>query len=640
MKLLCRRKIILLLADIVCYSVVCSIFNILSLTANFTLTEKLYNEALLLALIFAARILFKSYSSIWRYAGSVEYLELVAADFFGGCLYLVISRMFLPKYINLWYSIGIVATVTLAVLSIRFIYQFKCNIVLIKPGDKDQNKINVAIVGAGRVGKLLAQELLLDSNAHYKPYCFIDKDRQKIGNKTSGIPVYDCGDDIIGRIKSMPIQEIVIALPDLSGEDKQELFDFYKQTGCKVKVYDFPLSQQDIENGKRRLRELNIEDLLFRDSLHFDNKTAGAFYKDKTVLITGGGGSIGSELCRQVAKLKPKKIIILDIYENNAYDIQQDLIRRYGDSLDTVIEIASVRDSHRIDEVFDKYRPDAVFHAAAHKHVHLMEHNSAEAIKNNIFGTYNAANSAEKYGVKKFIMISTDKAVNPTNIMGASKRMCEMIIQSRKDSETDFVAVRFGNVLGSNGSVIPLFQRMIESGGPITITDKRIVRYFMTIPEASQLVLQTGAMASKSEIYVLDMGKPIKILDLAENMIRLSGLKPYQDIDIIEIGLRPGEKLYEELLIKTEVLDKTENKMIFIERDRNPSRDEIEQKLAVLNNALRIGGNEAIREAMMQVVPTFRNADEVNRRACDAAEMKDAERTPELQSEVIVLGHT
>ncbi|MHB1151399.1 MAG: polysaccharide biosynthesis protein [Eubacteriales bacterium] len=633
MKLLSKRKLILLLADVFCFSGICMVFNLVSDTAYLSMTDKIYNEVLLLVLLFLSRLLFKTYSSIWRYAGSVEYLELVSADFFGGCLYVVLSRMVLPKYINLWYSVAIVATATLAVLSIRFIYQFKCNIIITAPGDKDQNKINVAIVGAGKVGKLLAEELLLDNNAHYKPYCFIDKDKQKVGNKTSGIPVYDSEGDILERIKNMPIQEIVIALPNLSGEIKQELFDFYKQTGCKVKVYDFPLTQLDIENGKRQLRDLNIDDLLFRDTMSFENNATREYYKDKTVLITGGGGSIGSELCRQIAKLKPKRIIILDIYENNAYDIQQDLMQRYKDSLDTVIEIASVRDNFRIDEVFDQYRPDVVFHAAAHKHVHLMEHNSAEAIKNNIFGTYNTANSAEKYGVKRFIMISTDKAVNPTNIMGASKRMCEMIIQSRKDSATDFVAVRFGNVLGSNGSVIPLFKRMIESGGPITITDKRIVRYFMTIPEAAQLVLQTGAMASKSEIYVLDMGKPIKILDLAENMVRLSGLKPYQDIDIIEIGLRPGEKLYEELLIKTEVLDKTENKMIFIERDRNPSREEIEQKLAVLNNALRIGGNNAVREAMMQVVPTFCNADEVNCRACDAEEMKDAERNAD---EVII----
>ncbi|MHB1152814.1 MAG: polysaccharide biosynthesis protein [Eubacteriales bacterium] len=627
MNFLSKRKLILLSTDIVCFSIVCSIFNIVSYLPYLTMAEKLYNEALLLGLIFLARILFKSYSSIWRYAGSVEYLELVSADFFGGCLYLVISRAFFPKYINLWYSIGIVATTTLSVLSLRFIYQFKCANIKNSLGDKDKNKINVAIVGAGKVGKLLAQELLLDNNAHYKPFCFIDKDKQKVGNKTSGIPVYDSESNILERINNMPIQEIVIALPDLSGDEKQELFDFYKQTGCKVKVYDFPLSQLDIENGKRQLRDLKIEDLLFRDIMSFDNTETRGYYNDKTILITGGGGSIGSELCRQIAKLKPKKIIILDIYENNAYDIHQDIIRRYNDSLDIVIEIASVRDSHRMDEVFDKYRPDVVFHAAAHKHVHLMEHNSAEAIKNNIFGTYNTANSAEKYGVKRFIMISTDKAVNPTNIMGASKRMCEMIIQSRKDSATDFVAVRFGNVLGSNGSVIPLFKRMIENGGPITITDKRIVRYFMTIPEAAQLVLQTGAMASKSEIYVLDMGKPIKILDLAENMVKLSGLIPYQDIDIVEIGLRPGEKLYEELLIKTEVLDKTKNKMIFIERDRNPSREEIEQKLGTLNDALRIGGNEAVRIAMMQVVPTFHNPDEVNCKACDAEEMKDAERS-------------
>ncbi|MDD2302477.1 MAG: polysaccharide biosynthesis protein, partial [Eubacteriales bacterium] len=341
----------------------------------------------------------------------------------------------------------------------------------------------------------------------------------------------------------------------------------------------------------------------------------------KTILVTGGGGSIGSELCRQLAKLEPARLVVFDIYENNAYDIEQELIRKYGDRLNLSIEIGSVRDEERLREVFETYHPQIVFHAAAHKHVPLMEHSCGEAIKNNVFGTLNIANIAEEYGVERFLLVSTDKAVNPTNVMGASKRLCEMIIQSKKDSRTNFVAVRFGNVLGSNGSVIPLFKKQIASGGPITLTDKRIIRYFMTIPEAAQLLLQTCAMASPGEIYVLDMGMPVKILELAENMIRLSGLTPYVDIDIQEIGLRPGEKLYEELLMKTEELDKTDNKMIFIERDQALTEEQLQEKLEVLKRSLTCQRQQAVIEAMRQTVPTYHCAEDVNQEAEQAEEM-------------------
>ena len=350
------------------------------------------------------------------------------------------------------------------------------------------------------------------------------------------------------------------------------------------------------------------------------------FYHGKVVLVTGGGGSIGSEICRQIAKCKPKKLIIFDIYENNAYDIEQSLKYMYGDKLDLAVEIGSVRDRDRLDSVFAYYRPQIVFHAAAHKHVPLMEHSNCEAVKNNVFGTYNTADVAEKYGVDKFVLISTDKAVNPTNVMGASKRLCEMAIQCRRGSKTTFAAVRFGNVLGSNGSVIPLFKSQIEKGGPVTVTDRRIIRYFMTIPEASQLVMQAGAMAEEGELFVLDMGKPVKIIDLAENMIRLSGFKPYVDIDIKEIGLRPGEKLYEELLIKTENLTKTKNSKIFIERDAPLTRKEFDGKIAELKSVLEKEKNNIaspeITAVMKRLVPTFRNPDEVNQTAAASDEMK------------------
>ena len=381
---------------------------------------------------------------------------------------------------------------------------------------------------------------------------------------------------------------------------------------------------------QRSMPDFNAEELLFRSEIELIDRVTEEFYAGKTVLVTGGGGSIGSELVRQVATCRPKRLILFDIYENNAYDIQQELLQKYGKGLDLVVEIGSVRDRARLEAVYSAYMPDIVFHAAAHKHVPLMEHSNCEAIKNNVFGTYNAADLAEKYGVKKFILISTDKAVNPTNIMGASKRLCEMIVECRTGGGTVFSAVRFGNVLGSNGSVIPLFRRQIMSGGPITIADKRIIRYFMTIPEASGLVMQAGAMAQSGELFVLDMGKPVRIYELAENMIRLCGLTPYEDIDIIETGLRPGEKLYEEMLVKSESLLKTKNDLIFIEKDVPPLREEVEEKISVLRRALKDAERDIesplIVEALMKVVPTFHTPDEVNARACESEEMRSIEQ--------------
>ena len=460
--------------------------------------------------------------------------------------------------------------------------------------------------------------------------CFIDRDKSKIGGTILQLPVY-AQEAAVDKLKSHGVQEVFIAISELDEERTRAIVEFYSGKGFKVKIYDFPIKEDGSsdKNSKMVIREVRIEDLLFRDALKVINNEAKAYYTGKTVLVTGGGGSIGSELCRQIAKCSPKKLVIVDIYENNAYDIEQELRRNYAENLNLVVEIGSVRDRERLDAIFKAQRPEIVFHAAAHKHVPLMEHSSCEAIKNNSFGTYNTADMAEKYGVEKFILISTDKAVNPTNIMGASKRLCEMIVQSRNDSKTKFAAVRFGNVLGSNGSVIPLFKRQITAGGPVTITDKRIIRYFMTIPEASGLVMQAGAMAKCGELFVLDMGKPIKILDLAENMVRLSGFTPYIDIDIIETGLRPGEKLYEELLIKTEKLSKTDNDLIFIEKDEPLPREEIEEKLSFLRSVIArtesSSDSEEIKEAMMRVVPTYRLPEEVNRKAQESEEMKLAE---------------
>ncbi|MBE6679292.1 MAG: polysaccharide biosynthesis protein [Ruminococcaceae bacterium] len=587
-------------------------------------------SVVLLAAIFALRFCFSVYNNVWRYANSQAYLFMVIADTLGGGVGTAVCYFVPSVYLGIWQSIAVVAAFSLVTLSLRFLYQQRyrhLNTTL-----ETIHKVGVAIVGAGNTGARLAEDLLYTSKSRYKPICFIDVSQEKIGSKVCGVPVISEDDMVVAKLKTMPVQEIIIALPELDNAATRRLIDIYHETGCPIKIYDFPFKESTAEQDKsekRQLREVRIEDLLFRDSLKIVSHETDEYYKDKVILVTGGGGSIGSELCRQIAKRSPKKLIIFDIYENNAYDIEQELRRKYGEDLDLAVEIGSVRDTKRLDSLFKYYRPQIVFHAAAHKHVPLMEHSGCEAVKNNVLGTYKTANAAEKYGVEKFILISTDKAVNPTNIMGATKRMCEMVIQCRTDSATSFAAVRFGNVLGSNGSVIPLFRRQIEAGGPITVTDKRIIRYFMTIPEASQLVMQAGAMAKSGELFVLDMGKPVKILELAENMIRLSGLTPYTDIDIVEIGLRPGEKLYEELLIKTEELTKTANNLIFVEHDTPKDRREMEiiiERLRDLCKTYDPVDSDEIRQVLQELVPTYHNPDEVNRIAEKTEEMQLSEK--------------
>ena len=627
-----RRKLYLMGIDALILVGVYLLTLLLILTFTYAYLTPLgyvLNFAVFAVTIFTARMLIRVYSNIWRYANSQAYIDIILADAVGGIVGLLFTYLPFARFIHVgaWQIITFVALTNIATLFSRFAYQL-----LYKSKNKDvksvqSSKIGVAIIGAGQVGALLAEELLYNSASRYNPVCFFDRDELKVGSRVAGLPVYSENDHAIEKIKSLPVKEVLIALPKISSEEAAAIHAHYAETGCKVKLYDFPL--KDADDGKRVIREFKIEDLLFRHSLRVFDKETSDVYSDRVVLVTGGGGSIGSELCRQIAKCSPKKLVIFDIYENNAYDIEQELVRKYGDSLDLAVEIGSVRDRARLEAVFAHYRPEIVFHAAAHKHVPLMEHSNCEAIKNNVLGTYNSADMAEKYGVKKFILISTDKAVNPTNVMGASKRLCEMVIQCRTDSPTAFAAVRFGNVLGSNGSVIPLFKRQIEAGGPITVTDKRVIRYFMTIPEASGLVMQAGAMARGGDLFVLDMGKPVRIIELAENMIRLSGLTPYVDIDVVEVGLRPGEKLYEELLIKTETLAKTDNNMIFIERDLPLSRREVEEKLAILRDAVSAAEGEiaapSIKAAMKSVVPTFRDPEEVNADAASSDEMKMAQ---------------
>lgn len=481
----------------------------------------------------------------------------------------------------------------------------------------DSNKIKIAIVGAGNAGVSFVEDLLNNAGSPYVPRMFIDDNDSKVGRQIYDIPVFPRNEGLSETIREYKIQEIVIAIPSVTPDRRKELYDYYKRFGCKLKTYDYP-SVQTV-GAKPSLREFDIEDLLFRKQIQVSDEKTKAYFGEKVVLITGGGGSIGSELCRQLAKMNPKQIIILDIYENGVYDVQQELKFMYKDALDLRVEIESITDRQAMSRVFEKYHPQIVINTAAHKHVPLMENNCLEAVKNNVFGTKVVLELCEEYGTERFMMVSTDKAVNPTNVMGATKRMCEMIAQGYSTRGTvKCSCTRFGNVLGSAGSVIPLFKRQIANGGPVTLTDERIIRYFMTIPEASQLVLQSGAMANNGELFVLDMGQPVKIYDLAKNMIELSGV---HGIEIVETGLRPGEKLYEELLVDSDNLDKTDNELIFIEKEEPVSFGEVEQKLEILRKACEQGDNDNVREALRSVVPTFKTPEEVNKDAASSMEM-------------------
>lgn len=625
------RKPLLFFIDVCCFLIIDVMYfvatKLFETSPDFYFDEYLINSVILFLAMFGMRLLLRIYRNVWRYTSTKAYFNLVLADFFGGVLALLISRR-IGHYTGLWHFLVVASLTALMTLSSRFTYRLIYKRRIIK--EMRRKTVNVAIIGAGQCGINLVNDLTYNQSSLYNPVFFIDNDTAKVGSKICSLPVYREDEKIFEKIVEEDISEIFVALSNLGSEVAMHIYEYYGKTGCKIKVYDTPVHEglERSPDNKRMVRDFSIEDLLFRKPISVNDSEAFGYYKDKTVLVTGGGGSIGSELCRQIAKCAPKHLVIFDIYENNAYDIQQELRLLYGDKLSLSVEIGSVRDRERLECVFMNYRPEVVFHAAAHKHVPLMEQSACEAIKNNVMGTYNTADMAEKYGTSKFILISTDKAVNPTNVMGASKRICEMVIQCRTDSSTSFAAVRFGNVLGSNGSVIPLFKRQIANGGPVTITDKRIIRYFMTIPEASSLVIQAGAMAKKGELYVLDMGKPVKIYDLARNMIRLSGFIPDVDIKIKEIGLRPGEKLYEELLMKTETLDKTENNMIFIERDTPLTREMVQQKLEILMSAVEASkyevGSGKVKEAIIKTVPTFHEPEELNKKAEQTKEFKDS----------------
>ena len=547
-------------------------------------------------LIFA---LFRLYSTVWAYAGVGELLRIITACILSvsaEMIYAFIFHIRMPKSYMLMKLLFFIT----AVCVIRFANRITR--MLTSTTLKKQKR--TMLIGAGRSGDIVVRELKNSVYSENKIVCIIDDDKMKQGRFLNGVKVVGGREKIVESCEKYNVEEIIVAMPTATALQKREIVNICQKTNCQIMtlpgIYQLANGEVDIQ----KIRKVDVEDLLGRDSIRINLDEISGYIKNKTVLVTGGGGSIGSELCRQISKYEPKELIIFDIYENNAYQIQQELRRSYPD-LNLTVLIGSVRDRERVNDFFAKYRPNLVFHAAAHKHVPLMEDSPAEAIKNNVFGTFNVATSASEYGAEKMVLISTDKAVNPTNVMGASKRMCELIIEMMNDnSDTEFVAVRFGNVLGSNGSVIPLFKKQIEHGGPVTVTHKDIIRYFMTIPEAVSLVLQAGSYAKGGEIFVLDMGDPVRIDDLARNMIKLSGFEPDVDIKVEYTGLRPGEKLFEELLLNTEGIEKTPNDLIFIGHPSKVSKEELLSHLDVLKNAEKMTQDE-LRNEIHSIVKEF-----------------------------------
>ena len=554
-------------------------------------------------------VLWKLYRSVWRYASANELVNIVGATACASLAQFVYCK-FTDNRMPRSYSVLYFFLLTLAICCIRFGYR-----ILRLINNKRMNLlgkehcVNVMIIGAGAGGDMILKEIENSRYLSMRAKCIIDDQPGCHGKLMRGVPIVGGRESILDAVGRYSIDEIIFAIPSASVQTRKEILDICKESGCKLRTIPgtYQLINGDVSVSS--LKEVEIEDLLGREPIRINTEEVLGHVGGKVVLVTGGGGSIGSELCRQLAAHHPKQLIILDIYENNAYDIQQELIRKYPE-LDLVVLIASVRNKERIDSIFETYRPNIVYHAAAHKHVPLMEDSPHEAIKNNVFGTYKVAQAADRYGVDKFVLISTDKAVNPTNIMGASKRLCEMLIQSmNRNSRTNYVAVRFGNVLGSNGSVIPLFKKQIVEGGPVTVTHPDIIRYFMTIPEAVSLVLQAGAYARGGEIFVLDMGEPVKILDLATNLIKLSGYRVGEDIQIVFTGLRPGEKMYEELLMNEEGLKETANKMIFIGKPIEFDEEVFRSQLVELEREA-MDETSDIRAAVEKIVTTYHPAEE------------------------------
>ena len=545
------------------------------------------------------------YDSLWRYAEIVEFFRLCLASALAVGIFVAVTLALWASERRIPISVYFLSATFASALTLyaRLTYRMFRNTKIAQGGVTRRRTL---VIGAGDAASTLLHELSKNKSPDMNIICCVDDAPEKVGRNIMGIEIMGTTDDIPELVERCEIETLLLAIPTVDEENKRRILGICNKTKCNVRI--LPDIVKLIADGKdilSRIRDVRVEDVLGRPEIELKDST-NELITGKTVMVTGGGGSIGSELCRQIAMCSPKKLIILDIYENSAYSIQQELLRRYGKRLNLHVLIASVRDSKKIDALFRANRPDVVFHAAAHKHVPLMEISPEEAVKNNVFGTYNVACAADRYGAERFVLISTDKAVNPTNVMGATKRVCEMIVQAlAQKSKTKFVAVRFGNVLGSNGSVLPLFKEQIAAGGPVTVTDPEIVRFFMTIPEAVQLVLEAGQMGKGGEIFVLDMGKPVKILDLAENLIKLSGLIPYRDIEIKFTGLRPGEKLYEELLMDEEGVRKTGNRKIFIGSPLGLSKDTFFEQLAELKKIAYSNRSENLVQALLDLVPTF-----------------------------------
>lgn len=581
---------------------------------SFTEISKIYSQDVIaLSLIYLVCFyIFKMYESLWHLTGTDEFLLGVGGSILAGILSIGYTRTFgstIPLNVSV---VGILLTV-FCVLGYRILYRVYRRTLLYIPFKYSSDQRRVMIVGAGSAGTMIINEMMARRELKYNPIVLIDDDKNKLGKRISGVKIEGNRYDIPYIAGEQEIDLILIAIPSLDAKNKAEIIEICKNTNCKLQIIPGMYEILSGDATVSKIKDVDLEDLLGRDPIVLDNNGIADYIQNKTILVTGGGGSIGSELCRQIAIYNPKRLILFDIYENNVYDIQNELKDDFPD-MDLKVLIGSVRDRQRLHEIFTKYKIDVVFHAAAHKHVPLMEDSPKEAIKNNVFGTLNLALEASEAKIDRFVMISTDKAVNPTNIMGATKRLCEMIIQAMdKQSETEFVAVRFGNVLGSNGSVIPLFKRQIAHGGPVTVTHKKIIRYFMLIPEAAQLVLQAGAFAKGGEVFVLDMGKPVKIYDLACDLIKLSGLEPNRDIKIVFTGLRPGEKLYEELLMSEEGLENTVHNKIYVGKPTFEDMDTLKEKLEQLHDLLDLNDICEIKHQMQKIVPTYhyKNEDEI-----------------------------
>lgn len=591
--------------------------------------EIILNTILIYTIIYVGTfVALKVYKNMWRYTGIVDLYYCIGASALANVIFYFVTK---GLGINIYYYVYPFVTIFSSMLSVTARVVFRAILIIGKNRvlSFEDKETNVMIVGAGQATFTMLGEIKANNHNYYKVKCIVDDDVSKIGRRIYSVPVTGNTSTIKDMAKKYDIEKIIISIPSIDKENKMRILNLCTETQCKLKILPEIFSLIDNRSSKDllgKLRDVEVEDLLGRAPVNLDCQMTKAYIQNKTVLVTGGGGSIGSELCRQIASYSPKNLIILDIYENNAYDIQQELIRTYGDKLNMEVQIATVRDKNKLEQIFSAKNIDIVFHAAAHKHVPLMETNPEEAIKNNIIGTYNTAIIADKYNVEKFVLISTDKAVNPTNVMGATKRICEMIIQAfNQQSNTDFVAVRFGNVLGSNGSVIPLFMEQIKAGGPVTVTHEEITRYFMTIPEAVQLVLRAAKIATGGEIFVLDMGEPVKIKDLAYNLIKLAGLIPDKDIKITYTGLRPGEKLYEELLITDDKgQTKTEIDKIFIEKSTYINEAKLFKTVGSLYTAAAEMDMERELTLIEDLVPTYKRT--LNSRAKPEGEKIENEK--------------